>query len=98
MRLITQIFSDQSHLANNHNKRNKTVVPYCRHCPSMKETNEHFIGFCPAYSQIRQDIFDTTSAPLSELIKNFPPRSFAKFYKKTGRDKDDYVCYYVDSD
>ena len=98
MRLITQIFSDQSHLANSHNKRDKLVVPFCRHCPDKKETNEHFIAQCPAYSQIRQEIFDTTYSNLSDLVKSFAPNTFANFYKKTGRDKDEYICYYVESD
>ena len=98
MRLITQLFSDQSDLANSHSKRDKSVVPFCRFCPSTKETNEHFIGSCPAYSKIRQDIFGKTSITFSDIVTNFPPKSLAKYYKLTGRDKDEYVCYYIDSD
>ena len=30
------------------NKMDKTVVPFCRHCPTEKETTEHYMARCPA--------------------------------------------------
>ena len=57
-----------------------------------------YTGSCPAYSKIRQDIFGKTSITFSDIVTNFPPKSLAKYYKLTGRDKDEYVCYYIDSD
>jgi len=71
--LFTQIISGQNHLANNHSKRDPTVVPFCRHCPNIKETADHFLLSCPAYSLQRIQFFGHTSNALKDLVSKYKP-------------------------
>ena len=96
LRIFTQMISDQNHLANNHSKRDINVVPFCRHCPSTKETAEHFITACPAFSLQRMQNLGHAVTDMNELIKNHKPADIIKFINSTGRLNDDYVCYYID--
>ena len=94
--LFTQIISGQNHLANNHSKRDPTVVPFCRHCPNIKETADHFLLSCPAYSLQRIQIFGHTSIALKDLVSKYKPSAIVKFVNNTGRFEDKYICYYIE--
>lgn len=97
LKIFTHMFSGQNHLANNHSKRDVTVVPYCRHCPSIKETAEHFLTACPAYSLPRIQTFGyPIITNMVTLYKIFKPSDIVKFVNATGRLTDKYVCYYID--
>ena len=78
------MISDQSHLANNSSKRDPLVVPYCRHCPAEKETAEHFLTSCPAYSLTRLLNLGSSTLTMYELIQDHKPKDVVNFIKKNG--------------
>ena len=94
--ILTNLLSDQIHLASNDNHRDELVVPYCRHCKDIRETAEHFITTCPAYSLQRMIIFGHPTIQLQDLCKIHNPKDIVKFANDTNRLKDNYVCYYID--
>ena len=96
LRIFTQMLSGQNHLANNHSKRDVTVVPFCRHCTAEKETAEHLIAKCPAYSLKRMQSFGTAISTMNDLIIKHKPSDIVKFVNETGRLDEKYVCYYID--
>ena len=90
---ITGIISGQNHLAHHENKMDRNVIPFCKHCPGTRETTEHFMADCPAYSHIRQEIFQSTHIPLNQIIKNFNTKTICKFINRTGRMEEENKCY-----
>lgn len=93
---LTQMISDQNHLANNENKRDELVVPNCKHCNGTKETSEHFIGKCPAYSALRQQFFGRHTTTINEIIESNGIGKLLTFIKSTGRIDDEFVRYYIE--
>ena len=96
LRYLTQIISGQNKLAAKLNKMDETVVPFCRHCPTEKETSEHYMARCPAYSEVRFQIFQQTHTNLLFIIENYKPAKIIEYINKTKRMEDEYVCYYIE--
>jgi hypothetical protein len=94
--ILTQLFSDQIHLAKNDNQRDPQVVPFCRHCPDIKESAEHFLLHCPAYSLHRLKNFGSLSPRLENMFKFHNAKEIIKYVNDTQRLEDKYVCYYVE--
>ena len=90
---LTGIISGQNHLAHNENKMNKDTSPYCRHCSNTRETTEHFMSNCPAYSLTRLEVFQSTSIPIKQIFENFNPNVICNFINKTERMKQDNITY-----
>ena len=65
-------------------------------CPTMKETAEHFLAECPAYSLKRIQTFGIAATTIDYLVRNFDPKTIVKFANSTGRLEDTYTCYYVE--
>ena len=95
-RYLTQIISGQNKLAANLHKLDKTVVPFCRHCPTELETTEHYMARCPAYSEVRQQTFQITHTSLKNIIEIAKASEIINYISKTGRMEDEYVRYYIE--
>ena len=93
---LTQLLSGQIHLAKNDHHRDMMVVPYCRHCPEIEETAEHFLTTCPRYTIHRLRHFGQPTINFTDLIKEYPPNTIINFANDTKRLDDPFVCYYID--
>jgi ribonuclease HI len=93
---LTQLLSGQIHLAKNDHHRDLMVVPFCRHCPNIEETAEHFLTACPAYSLHRLRHFGHPTINFTDLIATHSINSIIKFTNDTKRLEDNYVCYFVE--
>jgi len=82
---LTGIISGQNHLSHNKNKMNNNISPLCKHCPEMRETTEHFMSDCPAYSHIRQEVFQTSYLPIQQIFEQFNPKTICRYINKTER-------------
>jgi len=96
IRYLTQIISGQNKLAANLHKIESLVVPYCKHCPRERETTEHYLAKCPAYTEVRQNTFDITHTNLINIIENFKATEIISYIRKTGRMEDEFICYYIE--
>ena len=90
---FTGIISGQNHLAHNENKLDKSVIPFCKHCPGTRETTEHYLGKCPAYSTHRLQVFQHTSLEFKFIIEEFSPKTICKFINLTGRLEEENEYY-----
>jgi hypothetical protein len=82
---FTGIISGQNHLAHNENKMDKSVNPYCKHCPGTRETTEHFVAECPIYSSHRMQVFQHPTINFKLIFAKYSPHVICKFINLTGR-------------
>ena len=93
IRNFIQIISGQNHLAHNQNKMDKSVIPFCKHCPNVRETTEHFLSSCPAYSLYRLQVFESPTLPMLTIFEKFSAAKICKFISKTGRMEEENSHY-----
>ena len=96
LRHLTQIISGQNKLAANLHKIDRSVVPHCRHCPGVRETTEHFLAKCPAYSEVRLNTLNTTHTNLLNIIENNKATEILNYIRKTGRMEDESVLHFIE--
>ena len=96
IRHLTQIISGQNKLAAKLNRMDETIVPFCQHCPTERETTEHFMARCPAHAEVRFQIFQQTHTNLLHILENHKPAKIIEYINKTKRMEDDYICYYIE--
>ena len=89
------MFTDQNFLRNNLSKRDPNTSPWCKHCPTIRETAQHFIGDCPAYAEVRLGIFGIPYISLEQIIDEFGPDKLIAYINKSGRTSFDYFPQYA---
>ena len=63
----------------------KSDTEICPGCEYEEETVGHFLGQCPAYSQLRGDFFESYYLSINDIFDNFNLRKIVKFAIKTKR-------------
>ena len=61
----------------------KNTDPICKHCKVGKETSEHFLAKCPAFTIKRQQLFNKPTTTIDYITKNIKPDTIIKFIKQT---------------
>ena len=56
----------------------------CNQCDEEEETVQHFLGKCPAYYNLRMEIFHTHIIGTEDVF-NYPLRKIIRFANKTKR-------------
>ena len=83
-RILTWLYSGHSPLGYFQNKTGNFSSPNCRECPGTEETSDHYIGKCPAYANIRQQIFGACYMEPTEVMEHTPWK-LLQYVHKTGR-------------
>ena len=96
LKTFTEVMTGHNHLAYSASIRDNSIVPDCKHCLGVKETSEHFLGVCPAYSMLRLRFFNRLQTNIDYITKNYSTHTIIKFITLSKRMEDDYVVYYVD--
>ena len=83
LNILTQIFTGHSHLNHSRNNRVKERNTNCKYCKNTRETTEHYIGECPAYSNIMTNILGKHKISVEKLIKQNQIKDIISYIKET---------------
>ena len=84
-RSFTQIITGHAGLNYHLHKMKLTPTPLCERCGYAPETVSHYLGQCPAFNQIRGEIFNVFYCSLTDIKETQSVGTIIKYINKTKR-------------
>ena len=83
--MVTQIMTGTSILNYSRSVRKKGRSPFCKFCPNIRETSEHFLTNCVKLTNEREQCFGKSKTSTKEIIKGIEWADIIEFIKHSNR-------------